>query len=67
MVLNDFLHLTVTEQLAFDLQESNSACKFNHVMDRCCHTLVSKLKTSDTPLEYDIEATIRKLVSVTNC
>ena len=46
MESNDLLCSTVTNQIAFDQQDSESSPKFEYPMDRCCLALVSKLGTS---------------------
>ena len=47
---HDLLYSVVTNQIAFDHQDSKSVstCNFECVMKQCCQALVSKLETLDT-------------------
>ena len=47
---HDLLCSMVTNQIAFDHQDSKSisTCNFECVMKQCCQALVSKLETLDT-------------------
>ena len=47
MVSHDLLRSKVTNQIAFDQQDSKSFSIFERTIDRCCQKLVSKLETSE--------------------
>ena len=48
MVSRDLPRSTVTNQIRFDQQDSNSIPDFERAMDRRCQALVSNLETLDT-------------------
>ena len=48
MVSHDLLCSMVSNQIAFDQQDSSLIPKFERVMDRCFQVLVPKLETLDT-------------------
>ena len=49
MVSHDLLHLTVTNQIAFDQRDLHSTPECDHEMDSRCQALVSKLETLEIP------------------
>ena len=48
MVSHDLPRSTVTNQITFDQQDSDSVPDFERAMDRRCQVLVSNLETLDT-------------------
>ena len=47
MVSQDLPHSMVTNQIAFDQQDLHSTPEIEHMMERHCQALISKLETSD--------------------
>ena len=47
MVSHDLQHSTVTNQIAFHERDSHSTPEFEHLMERRCQVLSSKLETID--------------------
>ena len=50
MISHELPRSTVPDQKAFDQRDLHSTPEFDHVVDRRCKALVSKLETSGTSL-----------------